>query len=276
MDPGYPQYLALIVAYLPDPQDRQAVVQGAGGGRYVFFCTDPQHVAAVSAQSPLQGIVIDWSRPGAINLPTWFQTLGTDPPVVVLLPLTIATARDLLVLSRSGLDVRVLIKGYEDLAAEVRALRAARPEPCADATILRRIGGLVNPPALKVVVGAVVSGKKRLRVHDLAQRCGHVVRTMERVLSGAALPKAGHLLGWSTALHGLWRLEVLEWPIKRAAAEAGFHSVGAFSNYVRRHTGARPTHLLEAIGFRSLLERFAGVLVNARVSTGAVYDCRLL
>jgi len=256
--------MASIAAVLRDPGDRAAVCQAAGGARHVLFCADADQLATVAAPGGLTGIIVEWSGP-LIDLESLVQGLKGQPdppPLVMYGPLTVAWARALLALARSGLDVRAVLRGFEELGPAARALCGTRPQPVADSVILRRVAPLLRGAARQLVVGAVVAGRRRIGVGGLATLCGLAVRTVERRLIQAHLPQAWRLLGWCTSLHALWDVDVLDWSVKRAARECGFRSSAALSTYVRRHTGATLTGLCELNGFSGLLDRFSMVLAG--------------
>lgn len=255
-----------IAALIRDPQIRRAVVDAAGGERQARFCANGKALAGIAAEGGLRGIVVEWREPGLTPFDPTIRVLKAQPdgpPLVVYGPLTVAWARDLLALTESDLDVRAVLRGFEDLGPAVRALRAGPRQQVADPTILRRIAPLLRPHVTQIVVAAVVAGKRRLEVKGLAKRCGLATRSMERRLAQAHLLPAWRLLGWCTSLHGVWGIDLLEWGVKRAASELGFRSSAAFSSYVRRHTGATLRDLRSLTGFSGLLERFAALLGEA-------------
>jgi len=61
------------------------------------------------------------------------------------------------------------------------------------------------------------------------------------------------MLGWILSLHVLWRLDILRWTPKQAAAASDFRSVEAMSAFVARQTGCRPRAVMAAGGFERLL-----------------------
>jgi hypothetical protein len=61
-------------------------------------------------------------------------------------------------------------------------------------------------------------------------------------------------------LHTIWRLDVLGWSLKRAAAVAGMLEARRLAEYVWRHTSVRPGKLLSNGGFNTTLERASTAL----------------
>jgi hypothetical protein len=193
------------------------------------------------------------------NLVRVLEALDHLPPVLVWWRPSVKAARDLLQLSSLVPDLRVVVPGYEDAGLAVRGLVEGVP-PGAEAVILRRICPVLVAPSSRVVVGAVVAGRRRIWVDELARCCGLPLRTVQRWLRGAALPPPGKLLGWSVSLHALWWLDVGGWPEKKACQQMGFRSCSALSRYVKRHVGAAPAVLRREVGFDGLLDAFEGLL----------------
>ncbi len=93
------------------------------------------------------------------------------------------------------------------------------------------------------VRAAIVIGHRRTDIDDLARACGIAPRTLHLRLASSPTMTARQLLAWALVLHATWRLERLEWNIKRTAAAAGFTTRDAFANYVRRNVSVRPALL---------------------------------
>lgn len=110
-----------------------------------------------------------------------------------------------------------------------------------------------------ILIAAIVCGARRTRIRTLARACRIAPRTLQWRLARAGFPEARELLGWVLALHSVWRLEALEWPLKRVAAQAGFSSGESLCSYVHRHVGARPKTLCRDGGFWQLLAQFASL-----------------
>jgi AraC-like DNA-binding protein len=89
-------------------------------------------------------------------------------------------------------------------------------------------------------------------------------RTLERSLLQARLPSARQLLGWCTALHAAWWLDVQGWPAKQVVAEMGFSHKSAIVRALRRSFGCTMRSLRETGGFQELLHRFELTLLDSR------------
>jgi hypothetical protein len=61
-------------------------------------------------------------------------------------------------------------------------------------------------------------------------------------------------------LYAMWRIEVLGWPVKRAAVAAGFPDRNAFANYVARQAACSIGELKRRGGLDLMLSEFVGFL----------------
>jgi len=170
-------------------------------------------------------------------------------------------AREIIHLARTVRDVRVSLIGVDDLAMELQSFVAVEEQSHADAAIIRRIAHEMDNWRPEIFVAAAVAGRRRTQVVTLATMCAIPIRTLEWRLHAAGVLPARKPLGWMLSLHSVWRLDVLGWPLKRAAHAAGFSSSEGLGNYVSRHLGARPIELARS-GFEPLLERFVNQLAG--------------
>jgi AraC-like DNA-binding protein len=186
------------------------------------------------------------------------EALGI-PLVLRVLP-SRANARALIALARIEVDWRVSVRGVDDLVSAVdRLLADERPD---DATrhIVQRIALDCPMMAQECLVAMSIVGRARLLARQFAGLWGQPLRTLELRVTTARLPAVSILLGWMLALHAAFRIEKLDWPVKRAGHEAGFVSSEAFAEYVRRHVGLRPASMRAAGTFVALLERFSDLI----------------
>lgn len=150
----------------------------------------------------------------------------------------------------------VSLRQFDDLASDLAHVldHGGAADPAL--ILVDAVVPLVPTGARVPVVAAAVLGRRRTRLPAFARCCSLSARALEYRLERHSLPHAGKLLGWSLALHTLWRHEVLGWPLKRCAATAAFSESGTLSAYIRRHVQHRPHVLLEAGGFMQLLARW--------------------
>jgi hypothetical protein len=150
----------------------------------------------------------------------------------------------------------VSLCGFDDLGRDIGRVIAGSPTDGA-LTILSSITPPLVAREREIVVAAALLGRRRRYVRDLAVACRRSIVALERQLRNAGLEPPENILGRAISLHGAWRIEVLSQQVKQAAADMGFGSPQAFSNYIMRHTGMRPRTLAEMGTFSGLLARFA-------------------
>jgi hypothetical protein len=182
--------------------------------------------------------------------------------VIIRAELTSVACRQIAYLMTQLPDVEVSIIGYDDLRDVLNRSSAEGLGATPEQRIIRRVVSASPVEARQIITAAIAAGKRRTTVQRLSEICGLPTRTMEWRLRSTGLPTARNILGWSVSLHALWRVDALQWPVKRAAREGGFHSQSALANYISRHTGGTPIELKEHGGFAMLLGRFAGLLTT--------------
>ena len=168
--------------------------------------------------------------------------------------------RDLLQQALRLTDSVVSIRGFDAWLQDVTSFAKDEPAPSVEMRVLGHLSSSPSSRALDTVAATLFLAKRHVRVQQVADFLAVPRRTLEFQLKVARLPVPERLLGWSTALHTMWRLDVLRWPLKRAATHADFRTSAALANYVNRHVGARPAQLSQEGGFTALLERFLTVL----------------
>jgi hypothetical protein len=135
-------------------------------------------------------------------------------------------------------DLRLSLRGYDDLSSCVGRLQLPMIQEGARRAIVSRAVSQAPDPVLDVVVGAAIAGERRTSVPDLAALCGVSVRRLEERLASARLPSAKRLLMGMLAAHTHWRIARLGWSGKFVAGQAGFESGDALSRRLKRATGA--------------------------------------
>jgi transcriptional regulator GlxA family with amidase domain len=105
---------------------------------------------------------------------------------------------------------------------------------------------------MAIVTAALVLGKRRVSVRDLAAVTDTPLRTLEWRLAQCDMRPANEILGFILSLHIVWRLEAMAWPLKRIACAAGFTSSAALCRYVQRHIGERPRTMMKSLRFDKL------------------------
>jgi len=187
------------------------------------------------------------------------QMLATTP-IVWRFVLTPEAARRITLIAGWLPNGRVSLRGFDDLNADVDELLQSPIAPTAELRVLEGLALGPPPQVHMAVVAAAILGRRRRRLADLARACRAPPRTIQWQLSHHGEQTASDLLGWSVALHTMWRVDVLNWSLKRSAVTAGFPSGDALSDYVCRHVGRRPRTLHLQGGFEALLGQWRGLL----------------
>jgi hypothetical protein len=131
---------------------------------------------------------------------------------------------------RSG---KISVESFDQLDDEIHDHLTDRNGLPPDLVLLESARSCVPHQLVDIVVATVLIGRRRTSLAALALVCGVAPRTVEWRLHHLAYPTARHLLGWSLALHTLWRIDSLGWPLKKAAIAAGFADANALSDYVQ-------------------------------------------
>jgi len=156
----------------------------------------------------------------------------------------------------------VSLRGRDHLHLDIADLLCRRcslgPELRLISAVPTRLGTVLR----SILIAGYVLGRRRALVGDLARHCGLPVRTLQSHLAGGLGVTANDLLGWSLAMHTLWRLDILGQTLKYAAQEAGYISATSMADYIKRHVGERPRTLVERGGFEALVERWHGLVVR--------------
>jgi|KBSMisStaDraftv2_1062788.scaffolds.fasta_scaffold45350_3 hypothetical protein len=229
----------LIIRVSPDERRRLETELGRQVG--LFAASNAEAVAALR-RADVIGIVWELSDriPGGPTLPSMVRCAANDLPLLVHAELRRPIVRDLVALSTSVSALQVSICGFDDLVHEVRQVVNGRREPSPDQAILNTVASHTDA-VLDIVAMAAIVGRRRTHVRELADVLRIRPRTIEWRLKSLGMMSPERLLGRMVSLHVLWRMQKLEWPLKRIAAVAGFSGPPAMSNYILGHIGLRPT-----------------------------------
>lgn len=197
-------------------------------------------------------------RAGAGVLPSLAMLRGRRPalPLVVCPAPAPAALQDLHDVVSSGLDIGVLLRGFEHIGLGLRAALASRHAPSAGETLVEQVVPRVSSSLRSFFTLASVKASPRLRVLTAATWCGLAPRSLERHLQAERLPNARTVIGSCVGLHVAWWLDVQGWSVKQVIAEMGFGDPAALARPLKRHFGCTPRTLRAAGGFNALLRHF--------------------
>jgi len=247
---------SVLVTLLSDAEG-EAVARVVGDARCVRACFTARELGRVLATQTVRGVVCELRDSTGADVASVFRSQdcrSAMPPILTVMSLTPANAHLILNLIEGGLNVRPILRGYDDLGRIVRQVWERRDSDDAQSAMLRSVAGAIPPSVYDIVVGSIVVGATRCSVNAFATKCRVSTRTLERRIGAGGLLPARRLLGWSLALHAMWRIDMLEWPIKKVATAAGFASSDAFATYFARHTGHTVSAARGCGGFQNLLE----------------------
>jgi hypothetical protein len=177
-------------------------------------------------------------------------------PTIVRTHLTRATVPTIIALAATTGVSRLSFRGASDLTVDLRQTLDGQPTWPELPIIHTLCTSRGNP----ILIAAASISSRRTGIQQLARLLEMAPRTLQLHCAQSRLPEPRALLGAMLALHTLWRLDILNWPLKKAAAAAGFRSTEALTNYIHRHTHARPTVLLRSGGFTYLLDKLVADL----------------
>jgi hypothetical protein len=229
------------------------------GGLELVLCHSAGDVARQVSQHDVACIVVDPLLAMALIQNGDPRQVLAGSPIILRSRLSPASANAIVAVASVCNDGCISLIGIDDLDAQVVAVAQSALSPSADLAIVNESDGDRPHPLRHAIVAAAAIGRGRAAVSDLARAMAVPVRTLQwRIASRSGL-STSDLLAWSVAIHTLWRLDVLAWPLKRCASAAGFSDANGLSAFVRRHVGQTPRELHRAGGFHGLLGRWHGL-----------------
>jgi hypothetical protein len=228
--------------------------------RSVRFCATEREVRNCVLAEQVSGLILEVDAccvRDAVSRALMTELLANNWPVTIRTGLSPASIRTLISLSEVTPHVRVSLRGVDHLDVELKRLLDQASEPSAQLLLVQRCACKVPQRIRRIVVAASLMSHRHTSVKALAAACDISVRTLEWQLAAEHAAHARKLLGWLTAVHCAWRIDVLGWSLKRAAIEAGFSTVDNFGGFVARWTGKRPGDFCRDGGFATALSRFS-------------------
>ena len=244
--------MAVIVVWLPAetwtprPADRWTVLR----------CRAAKDIGGYLSDGCVGCVVADAAALSASLSQSAMESLLAAVPVVLRGTPTQSGAREILAAAGRLTRGRVSLVGFDDLRDDVAHMLTHPCYPGPELAALKACGSRLLASVRGIVVAAAVLARRRTHVSTLASACGISKRSVEYRLARAGMQPARTLLGWSVALHTVWSLDLLHWPLKRCAAAAGFTDAEGLSEYVRRHVGERPRRTCDEGGFAAALLRW--------------------
>jgi hypothetical protein len=226
--------------------------------RVKMFATDEELIHFAEAND-VSAVIWEFSRefPARLNpVPPEIIGLSKRVPLLLHVDLTASRARDLVGVVAKGAHVIIAVEDLGDLPHQLEALNRTLIECTAEQAIIRRFGPASPDFTVLIFVAAAIACRRRTTVAELSRLCKLSPDAVSYRLRATRGPHARDLVAGMMALHALWRCGVLDWPVKRAAAEAAC-SAKALRALVLRRTGVRIGHAVESHAFAVHLEEFA-------------------
>lgn len=161
----------------------------------------------------------------------------------------------------------VSLRGRDDLRIDIATLLCEHRSLGPELRLINAVPSRFSTALRSILIAGYILGRRRALVGELARQCGLPVRTLQSHLASGLGVTANDLLGWSLAMHTLWRLDIRGQTLKSAALEAGYASPTSMADYIKRHVGERPRALADRGGFEALLERWRGLVTRGELQT---------
>ncbi len=253
----------VIVALVLDPVER-AIFQTALAPVGRVHAVDRVAALAGAARSTPPTAVISelFDADGRRTIPV-LEEIARRVPDVGIVIYVVPTVRALHELARVGERLPnglVAIRGADDILSAVRAALERTQYAGAIRTILDVSLPIVPPlfhPLFRYCAHASVGP---ISLPAAIRASGLPRRTLYKRLREHGLPSLERLIQWHRVLHAAWRLETYSFPLKRVAADLGFHSAAALRKTYRSCVGHSPSEVRRRGAMPYVLARYTAVL----------------
>lgn len=259
-----------VAAMIVGQAAQRLAAEQIGERAEVRFCQTLEELGELAARG-VDAVVADlWDASGAGVLPAVAAIRREAPnlPVVLHFAPTPAALREIPDIIAAGRGLSVVLRNHDHLGLALRPLLQSPRVPSAAETLARHIVPVVPVPFRPFFVVTALKASPRLPVTTAAAWSGIARRTLERALHRAGLPGAGAALGYCTALHAAWWLDVQGWSTKQVVIEMRFPDHTSLSRVLQRYFGCTIRSLREEGGFQELLYRFETMLLGGPVLPG--------
>jgi AraC-like DNA-binding protein len=256
---------AHVAALLLRKPERAHLERSLKSRATIAFCDRVDSLVQLAEAGPLSAVVTELRDiDGEVTGHTIAQIRERFPslPIVVFVSLEASDVHELAHVP----DLRataVVIRAYDDLAAEVLAAIRTVPEHPAEVKILETVHrhaprGLVN--LFDFLAHAAV---RPITVEQASKGVRVPRRTLGDQLKRANLPPMERLIGWMRLLHAAWKMDGHGRTVDSVANELQFKSGSALRHMVKRYTGRTPSEIWSLGGFSYLLGQFERSLWDA-------------
>lgn len=265
---------APLIALLLDRIARARVSEASRDRAPVVFYERGREVLARLQTASASMLIIEGSdRDGRSTVPV-VETVRTSYPalpVVAYVRPGRTTSADILVIAQLGVH-ELVIEGFDDVGAALRAVLASGTRRCATERVMRTLGPLLSPSVASFVRYCLERVAQEPSVTDAAHYLGVHRKTLVYRLRQSALPTPSVMIGWCRLFVAAQLLENPGRSVAQVALELDFASSSALRGMLRRYTGMRPGELRAQGGLDALLTRFLGTLNASRADTSGGVD----
>lgn len=262
---------SILLAYSQLHDEQRAILRGLDGKARVRFCTHADELVEAIRTQPASAVLVEWTPETAFRLRAIVDAIrsaATPIPILIRCSMSRQVALDILSVSPLVLDLRISLRGYDDVSVCAAQLLLRHDALSARSHLVARVTEVSPPLAVAVIATAAIVGERCSTVRCLADVCHMPVRSLEHRLSEAGVVPAKRVLLWMVALHAAWRRERLCWSSKRTSAAAGCRASRELTARVRRVLGVSVADLGEHVRFDAAFDQFAKCLT--RPSTAPV------
>ena len=259
-----------VAAMIVGQAAQRLAAEQIGERAEVRFCDTLESLSDLVAGG-VDAVVADlWDAFGAGVLPAVAAIRRDVPnlPIVLHFAPTPAALREVPDTIAAGRGFSVVLRPHEHLGLALRPLLSRPRVVSAAETLARHIVPVVPVPFRPFFLVTALKASPRLPVATVAAWSGIARRTLERALHRARLPGAGAALGYCTALHAAWWLDVQGWSAKQVVIEMGFPDRSAVTRVLQRYFGCTVRSLRNEAGFQELLYRFEMLLLGGPILPG--------
>jgi hypothetical protein len=262
--------MPVVAAMIVGTAAQRLAVEQIGERAEVRFCETLESLTELVARG-VDAVVTDlWDASGTGVLPAVaaIRREASNLPVVLYFAPTPAALREVPDIIAAGRGLSVALRNFEHLGLALRPLLNPPRVASAAETLARHVVPVVPVPFRPFFLVSALKASPRLPVATAVAWSGISRRTLERALRRANLPGAGAVVGFCTALHAAWWLDVQGWSAKQVVTEMGFPHPSSVTRVLQRYFGCTVKSLRREGGFQTLLYRFEAVLVGRPVLPG--------
>ena len=249
---------AHVAALLLRKPERAHLERSLKSRATIAFCDRVDSLIQLAEAGPLSAVVTELRDiDGEVTGQTIAQIRERFPtlPIVIFVSLEASDVHELAHVPELRATA-VVIRAYDDLAAEVLAAIRTVPEHPAEVKILDTVHrhaprGLVN--LFDFLAHAAVHP---ITVEQASKGVRVPRRTLGDQLKRANLPPMERLIGWMRLLHAAWKMDGHGRTVDSVANELQFKSGSALRHMVKRYTGRTPSEIWSLGGFAYLLTQF--------------------